>query len=462
MTTTLVSPPQKEAPYDWELNDSELGRAFTVWPSDVVAGLGYSAFDVTHPVVDSGRSSMGCFPIIFENPDGEALTPLPNRWIDGPIGVLSVLQRPNSLTITRVARDLDLRIRYPSPFLTVSPATPDTAIADDLPQQNMPVAGLGEALGNLGDIVNRYRPPEGYIGKAAMAAALGTGSILALPQPTAIELTAHHAIEALPAAGLTEVIGVQTAAIPRELAETAAPPLRYDVLDGGSPPSTTELVQLTSTEVDVAVAEKPEQVNITKKPEQTEVIVQTPDITKLLDSLPATVTQWYPELWDVACNSKVSSEYIPLMLVMVKMETGGDPNARSEVGAEGLAQIMPHMKDVLIERFGFPASTDSFEPTDNLKMQSFLVNDIAGRIKRGPLKDAPLQVRLAYILAGYNGGTRAEKQIVRHWNGLTDEQRMHYLDNLPHLTYANGTANTQTTNYVKNGLSGYMHLYDAD
>lgn len=89
-----------------------------------------------------------------------------------------------------------------------------------------------------------------------------------------------------------------------------------------------------------------------------------------------------------------------LLRGLVAAESGGDPRARSRVGALGLAQLMPATAEEQRRRLGLPSPIDLFDPAVNLRLgASYLAQMLA-----------LFSGEEAFAVAAYNAGPEPVKR----------------------------------------------------
>ena len=68
--------------------------------------------------------------------------------------------------------------------------------------------------------------------------------------------------------------------------------------------------------------------------------------------LPQSVQRWWPDVARIAARHKVDPE---LVAIIILVESGGDPEARSSAGATGLMQLMPATATEVAQQLGMSA-----------------------------------------------------------------------------------------------------------
>ncbi len=100
--------------------------------------------------------------------------------------------------------------------------------------------------------------------------------------------------------------------------------------------------------------------------------------------------RWRPEIEAAARHGKVSEA---LLVAVIMVESGGNPNAISPAGARGLAQLMPGTA----RRYGV---RDIFDPAQNVKGSAAYLSDLIKMFSGD----------LVLALAAYNAGEGAVKR----------------------------------------------------
>lgn len=145
-----------------------------------------------------------------------------------------------------------------------------------------------------------------------------------------------------------------------------------------------------------------------------------PESTAGIGWLPATVTRWWPAIQRAAAKHAVDPD---LVAIVVLVESGGDPLARSQAGATGLMQLMPATAAELATRAGvqhFDASMLT-DPELNLDLgSSYLAQQLAAF---GTASDPDWQRSVELAAAAYNGGPGMVAAVSRGERGMPAETR---------------------------------------
>lgn len=145
-----------------------------------------------------------------------------------------------------------------------------------------------------------------------------------------------------------------------------------------------------------------------------------------IDWLPETVKRWKPQI------EKYCAEYAidpNLLAIMMTVESGGDPNASSDV-AKGLMQITDSTARDINDRLMLNKKSpiDLTDPEMNIEFGAVYVRyliDQFGDVSQGPSWDETVSL----VAAGYNGGPAAAKLYQeKKWQGLEeyDRQTLNY------------------------------------
>lgn len=129
--------------------------------------------------------------------------------------------------------------------------------------------------------------------------------------------------------------------------------------------------------------------------------------------IPATVKQWSGIIQEMARTYDIDPN---LIAIIMTIESGGNPQAKSGVGAQGLLQIMPGTaQDIASKHLKTPVTQyDIYDPRTNIEFGTaylaYLRNTF-GEAGQGPTWDETAEL----IGAGYNGGPGAARNLE---NGL--------------------------------------------
>jgi soluble lytic murein transglycosylase-like protein len=139
--------------------------------------------------------------------------------------------------------------------------------------------------------------------------------------------------------------------------------------------------------------------------------------------IPPSVRKWDKPINEMAKKYKVDPDLIG---IIITLESGGYPKARSEAGAKGLMQITsPTAKDIAAKFLKKPVKNyNLYDPRTNIEFGTAYLawlRDEFGEPKQGPDWNSTVEL----IAAGYNGGPGAANS-VEQGKGLTDEQTVVY------------------------------------
>jgi hypothetical protein len=140
--------------------------------------------------------------------------------------------------------------------------------------------------------------------------------------------------------------------------------------------------------------------------------------------IPQTVKKWESPIDQMAKKYQVDPN---LIAIIMTMESGGDPKAKSPAGANGLMQLTePTAKDILNKFLKKPVKNnyDISNPSDNIELGTAYLaylRDTFGGWEQGPSWDSTVEL----VAAGYNGGPGAANRLFKG-EGLTDTQTVVY------------------------------------
>lgn len=140
--------------------------------------------------------------------------------------------------------------------------------------------------------------------------------------------------------------------------------------------------------------------------------------------VPQTVKKWETPIDQMAKKYQLDPN---LIAIIMTMESGGDPKAKSSAGANGLMQLTePTAKDVLNKFLKKPVKSnyDISNPADNIELGTAYLaylRDTFGGWEQGPSWDSTVEL----VAAGYNGGPGAANSLFKG-EGLTDTQTVVY------------------------------------
>ena len=149
----------------------------------------------------------------------------------------------------------------------------------------------------------------------------------------------------------------------------------------------------------------------------------------------------YTELIDAACEEKDLDR--ALVYAVVRTESGFDPRARSNVGAQGLMQLMPDAFDWVQMRKGggeAPKGEDCFDPATNIEYGTSMLRILLDEF--GTVEN---------VLCAYHAGWGSAKQ----WLG----DPAHAPDG-EHLTDIPFDDTRASVAKVKKTMEVYRRLYD--
>lgn len=125
--------------------------------------------------------------------------------------------------------------------------------------------------------------------------------------------------------------------------------------------------------------------------------------------IPENVKQWQPIIQDMARKYNLDPNIIAIIMTV---ESGGNQQARSPVGAQGLMQIMPGTAaDIAAKYLKIPVEAyDIYEPRTNIEFGTAYLAHL--RDEFGTNTQAPNWDQTAELIAaGYNGGPGAASNL---------------------------------------------------
>lgn len=140
--------------------------------------------------------------------------------------------------------------------------------------------------------------------------------------------------------------------------------------------------------------------------------------------LPPTVMHWQMLIDQMAKRYNIDANVVAIVMTM---ESGGDPKAVSDAGAQGLMQITHPTADDISKKFlkePVDGVYDLFDPATNIEFGTAYLaylRNVFGEPQQSPSWDYTVEL----IAAGYNGGPGAANSVYKG-NGLTDTQTVVY------------------------------------
>jgi hypothetical protein len=139
--------------------------------------------------------------------------------------------------------------------------------------------------------------------------------------------------------------------------------------------------------------------------------------------LPSTVTHWHGSVEEMASKYDIDPNFIAIIMTM---ESGGNPKAKSESGAVGLMQITPPTaKDIAAKYLKKPVSKYNLQdPKTSIEFGAAYLaklRDTFGEVSQGPNWNETAEL----VAAGYNGGPVASNHL-QQGLGLHDTQTIVY------------------------------------
>jgi soluble lytic murein transglycosylase-like protein len=139
--------------------------------------------------------------------------------------------------------------------------------------------------------------------------------------------------------------------------------------------------------------------------------------------IPSTVKHWQKQINENAQKYKLDPNFLAIIMTM---ESGGDPKAHSEAGAEGLMQVTPVTgKDIAKKYLKQPRQHYNIkDPATNIEFGAAYLSwlrDEFGTAQQGPNWNSTVEL----VAAGYNGGPLASNHL-EQGKGLHDTQTVIY------------------------------------
>jgi soluble lytic murein transglycosylase-like protein len=139
--------------------------------------------------------------------------------------------------------------------------------------------------------------------------------------------------------------------------------------------------------------------------------------------IPATVKRWESPIDQMAAKYQIDPN---LIAIIMTMESGGDPKAKSSAGAQGLMQITSVTAKEIAAKF-LKQPTRSYklsDPATNIEFGTAYLAYLRhtfGLWQQGPSWNSTVEL----VAAGYNGGPGAANRVFTG-KGLTDTQTVVY------------------------------------
>lgn len=139
--------------------------------------------------------------------------------------------------------------------------------------------------------------------------------------------------------------------------------------------------------------------------------------------IPPTVRHWDKTINEMSKRYDIDAD---LIAIIMTMESGGNPKAKSEAGAIGLMQVMPSTaKDIATRYLKTPVDKyDLYDPRTNIEFGTAYL--ALFRDEFGSTQHAPDYTRtIELVAAGYNGGGTASNAI-EQGEGLENTETVIY------------------------------------
>lgn len=139
--------------------------------------------------------------------------------------------------------------------------------------------------------------------------------------------------------------------------------------------------------------------------------------------IPASVRKWEPQITEAAKKYNLDPN---LIAIIMTIESGGNPNAKSGAGAQGLMQITPPTAKDIAAKFLKESRTDYdiYDPKTNIEFGAAYLSYL--RKEFGEAEQRPSwNITVELVAAGYNGGPGAANSVYKG-EGLNDTETVVY------------------------------------
>lgn len=125
--------------------------------------------------------------------------------------------------------------------------------------------------------------------------------------------------------------------------------------------------------------------------------------------LPAEVKRWEESLIEMSNKYNIDANFVAIIMMI---ESGGDPDAVSEVGAQGLMQVMPYTaEDIATKHLQQPRHNyDLKEPYTNIEFGVAYLAHLRNQFG-SPYQGSSWNETVKLVAAGYNGGPGVAMQL---------------------------------------------------
>ena len=167
----------------------------------------------------------------------------------------------------------------------------------------------------------------------------------------------------------------------------------------------------------------------------------------LASSIPAACHQWQRPLTRIAQFHHGWNAPVSLYGAIIRQESSCRHNARSPVGALGLAQFMPGTVQHVGELDRSLRGWDPLNPAQSLQALLIYYRWLDRQAARLPAADACQQA--AFSLSGYNGGFGWTQRDVRLCRAATGCDPLQWFGHVEHHTARAAWANRENRHYVQ-------------
>ena len=171
--------------------------------------------------------------------------------------------------------------------------------------------------------------------------------------------------------------------------------------------------------------------------------------------IPESVKKWDPIIREMSAKYNLDPNFIAIIMTI---ESGGNQQAKSHVGAQGLMQIMPATaQDIAAKHLKKPMTNyDIYDPKTNIEFGAAYLaylRDEFGEQDQGPSWNATAEL----VAAGYNGGPGAAGNLNRG-KGLESLETLSYSRDVYNMWRERNSPQSPTFNrWVERGGSALLN-----
>ena len=157
--------------------------------------------------------------------------------------------------------------------------------------------------------------------------------------------------------------------------------------------------------------------------------------------IPENVKRWEPTITEMAAKYDLDPN---LVAIIMTIESGGNQQAKSHVGAQGLMQVMPPTaQDIAAKHLKQPTQQyDIYDPKTNIEFGvAYLayLRDEFGSSSQGPSWNTTAEL----VAAGYNGGPGAASSLEKG-NGVSSSETAAYSRDVLNMWRERNSAHSPT------------------